>query len=99
VLQDPVPLVKQQGGSGLKSEPNLHLIDLVYITSVPEIMTRVFPPSGPSEGVNDEIFQFLMNENVALIVENVFPFIVNDIFEGKKAFLTKNGGNREYVIE
>lgn len=100
VLQDPPdPLDKQQGGSGLGSRPNLHCIDFVYMMSLPEMMTRVFPPSGPSDGVNDKIDHVLMNENVALMIENVFPFMVNDIWEGKKAFLTKNGGKRENTDE
>lgn len=90
VLQDPPdPAVKQQGGSGLESEPNLHCKDFVYIMSVPDMITRVFPDSGPSEGLNDVIFQFLMNENDELMLENVLPFIENDILAGINAFLTK----------
>ncbi len=90
---------RQHGGSGLGREPNLHKIVFVYIISIPEIMTRVFPPSGPSEGENDVIFHVLINENVELIIENVLPFMVNDICEGKKVFLIKNGGKRENTEE
>jgi len=67
--------------------------------SKPDMMTRVPPPSGPSDGVSDVILHVLMNENVELIIENVFPFMVNDICEGKKAFFTKNGGKRENTEE
>jgi len=67
--------------------------------SVPKIMTRVPPPSGPRDGENDVSFHNLMYENVALIVVYVFPFMVNDILEGKKAFLTNAGGKREKLVE